>query len=78
MMGFKQEAVGNFGRLSDDMQSAILNLMSIYHIRNGTKHNDGSTGEIRITPAEFKDLIASFIPDDGEDEVAPIEDYIIQ
>ena len=52
------------------MQSAVIGLMSLYHVRDGKKHNDGSTGTIKITPAEFKDMVASFIPnEDGEAEI---------
>jgi hypothetical protein len=49
---------GIFDRLSETPQEKVKCLAATYHIRNGVQHPDGSMGEIRITHAQLRDLLA--------------------
>lgn len=61
-MNFKQQAIDAYDEITDeDVKRAIQWVISRYHIRNGVKNNDGSIGEIRISPKEMQDLLAYMI-----------------
>ena len=60
-MNIKVEALGAFKMLEDPLiVKGIQEIVSAYHVRNGKKWNDGSKGEIRMSPGELMDLLAFF------------------
>ena len=58
-ISIKNEAKDAFDCLKDQrIIQGIQEIVGCYHYRNGKKHNDGSRGEIRLSPKEFRDLLA--------------------
>lgn len=58
MLDYINGPKGKFDTLCDVYQDDILELVALFHIRNGVKHKDGSLGDIRITLNELKDCLA--------------------
>ena len=54
MIDFKHE----FDKLSPEVKDFIMEVVAQYHYRNGTKHPDGSRGDINITLKEMNDTLA--------------------
>jgi hypothetical protein len=52
------EISGSFDRLSELEKEFVMELVANFHYRNGVKHDDGSMGEIIITPRQMNDCIA--------------------
>jgi hypothetical protein len=44
--------------LSEAEKQLVLELITCFHIRNDTQHEDGSRGDIKITPKEMNDILA--------------------
>lgn len=60
-MNIKVEALGAFELLEDPLiVKGIQEIVSAYHVRNGKQWNDGSRGEIKMSPGELRDLLAFF------------------
>lgn len=58
-MNIKHEAQDAFEKLKDPLiTKGIQEIVAAYHVRNGVKHNDGSMGEVRMSPKELRDLLA--------------------
>lgn len=53
-----EESKGMFSELPATDQSLLQQIVAHFHVRNSVKHEDGSLGEIKITPAEFRDVLA--------------------
>ena len=65
----KVEALGAFKMLNDPLViEGIKRIVSEYHVRNGKKWNDGSVGEIRMSPGELMDLLAFMATPDAESQ----------
>ena len=74
-MSYKHKVEGKWLGLNGQMQGAVQYIMGHYYIKDGKENNDGSIGSIKITPKEFMDMVASFIPPDvgEEEEVIDVE-----
>jgi hypothetical protein len=46
-----------FEDLHEATQEQIMLIASMFHIRNRTKHADGSLGEVRITIKQFNEAL---------------------
>lgn len=57
----KDECAGKFDQCDPVTRELVLELLAGYHYRNRVRHPDGSMGEIHITPAEMRDLLAFVI-----------------
>ena len=69
-LNVKYEAQGSFQKLKDErITKGIQEIVSAYHYRNGKRNNDGSRGTIRISPKEFRDLLAYMSGVDEPQEV---------
>ena len=66
-LNIKVEAIDAFARVSDEsIRQGIMEIVANYHWRNGKQHNDGSRGEIRMSPKELRDLLAYMsLPDEA-------------
>lgn len=66
-MKMKTEANGAFDKCADELiKSGIETILSEYLIRDGSEHNDGSVGSIRMSPQEFRDMLAFMgAPEEG-------------
>ncbi|MBT7928476.1 hypothetical protein HN682_00970 [Candidatus Peregrinibacteria bacterium] len=53
-----KESKGSFDSLSKRNQEVVMEIVANFHIRNGKEHDDGSKGDITITPGEMNDIIA--------------------
>lgn len=59
---YKRMTRGMFNTVLDSFErKKVKKFVSAYHIRNSVKHEDGSIGEIKITPMELNDLLAYFL-----------------
>mgnify|MGYP001091534817 CR=1 FL=1 len=53
----KHTIEGCFDMAGPATQGTVEVIATAYHVQNGKQNNDGSAGEIRISPAEFNDLL---------------------
>lgn len=52
-------SIGMFdAALSEAEQELVMEIVGCFHERDGTKHEDGSRGTIKITPKEMNDILA--------------------
>lgn len=50
-----------FEELPPGDQRVVQEVVAHFHVRNSVRHEDGSVGEIIITPAEFRDALAYMV-----------------
>ncbi len=65
---------GCFAMAGPVAQDTVQDIVSCYHVRNGTMHHDGSVGEIRITPKELHDLLVYAIARFGIQEAMSVRE----
>ena len=53
----KRLAEGWFQQAGPHTKGLVAGIVASYVLRTGRKHNDGSIGEVRITPLELHDLL---------------------
>lgn len=49
--------MAKFEELSPEIKEKIDIMKSRFHVRNGKHHEDGSLGDIRISPDEFNQVL---------------------
>lgn len=59
---FLKSIEGAWDRLTPAEQESVHDLTKYFFFRNGKKNDDGSMGEIHISPKQFRDLLASRLP----------------
>ena len=73
-LNIKHESQDAFEQLTDPLIiEGIKQIVSAYHYRNGKSHNDGSRGEIKMSPKELRDLLAFM---SGTSDVETIEEEL--
>lgn len=65
---------GIFSSIPFALQAPVQEMVAPYHVKNGKKNNDGSVGEIRISPKQLRDLLAFVILSMGATAYADEQD----
>jgi hypothetical protein len=53
----KRQAEGWFKQAGPVTKELVQDIVAHYHLRTDKRHNDGSIGEVKITPLELHDLV---------------------
>ena len=61
MINYDRDIKGSFNTLSEQSRELIMEIVSNFHFRDGTVHNDNSTGTIKITTKQINDCLAYMI-----------------
>ena len=65
-MKMKREAMDAFDKHPDELvRIGIENIIGEYLVRDSKEWNDGSVGTVRMSPKEFRDLLAFMASDVG-------------
>ena len=65
----KREAMDAFDKHPDELvRIGIENIIGEYLVRDSKEWNDGSVGTVRMSPKEFRDLLAFMASDVGSVE----------
>ena len=68
-MKMKREALDAYEKHPDELvRTGIKRIISEYLLRDGKQWGDGSVGTIRMSPKEFRDLLAFMASDVGSVE----------
>lgn len=54
-----EDVKGAFDHLPEAERQAVQELVADFHFMDGTPHEDGSRGTIRISPGQFRDCLAA-------------------
>jgi hypothetical protein len=57
---------GKFDDLNDDQKETVMELVAMFHYRDGSPHNDGSMGTIVISPRQLNNLLAYVLTSKGQ------------
>lgn len=55
--------MASFDLLTQPEKEIVMGIVADYHYRTRVTHDDGSLGEINITPKEFNNVLAKVILD---------------
>lgn len=61
MINYQDNIKGAFDNLTAGEQESVMEVVALFHIRDGTKNHDGSLGTVKITNREFNDCLAAML-----------------
>ncbi len=56
---------GMFETADEESRELIMEIVACFHFRNGFKNEDGSRGEIDISPKQLRDILAYMLKHDS-------------